>query len=123
MHHVGRVLGETAQVTGCDLGVRAELLVVQPLPLVPGVQQPPGVLRVVGLVEDDLSREPEVANAHQESEDREARCQQPTGQPILELTVLKRLDSPHHADSLGEGSDTEPRPLSLLLVPTRSPLG
>ena len=59
---------------------------------------------------------PQVSNAYQEGEDRESRCQQPTGQSILELAVLKRLDSPHHAHSLGEGSDTESRPLVLLSV-------
>ena len=117
MHHVGRVVGEAAQIAGGDLVVRAEIFVVQPLSLVPGMQQPPGVLRIVGLVEDDLPWESEVSNAYQEGEDRESRCQQPTGQSILELAVLKRLDSPHHADSLGEGSDTEFRPLVLLPAP------
>ena len=105
MYHIGGIVREATQVPGRDLVVGAELLGVQPLPLVAGVQQPPGVLGVVGLVEDDLPGKPQVVDAGCEGEDRETDGHQPSGQPVPELPVFKSLDSRHHADSL-RGSAT-----------------
>ena len=102
MHHIGALIHEAAQVPGRDLVICVVFLVVLPHPLIAGMQQPPRLLGVVGLVEDDLVGKPQVVDAQQESHDGKPHRGEPSGPPVPQLTVLKSLDSSHHAHSLDE---------------------